>query len=201
MTTETTTEITAPETMNVPAKRRGRGTIARLPKVVRDQLNEMIQDGVSYLDIIRELGDKAKGLNEDKLSRWKQNGYLQWLRENEIAEALENRTELVRTMMQSCGSDVKPGQAALQVLASNLCELLAETNTAALRDSLVEDADKFTRFMNALVRMADGELKYDLHKEQQEDRKLERARLAAPKERRGITEESLRLAEERLNLM
>src|SRR4051812_4222567 len=58
---------------------RGRGKVARLPKAVRDQLNNMILDGLPYPEIIQRLGGDTKHLKPDHLHQWKKHGYKNWL--------------------------------------------------------------------------------------------------------------------------
>src|SRR4051794_11128569 len=60
---------------------RRKGNVARLPKAVRDKINVMIQDGVPYAAIIKQLGDDGKGLCNSNLTRWKDGGYQDWLLE------------------------------------------------------------------------------------------------------------------------
>src|SRR5262245_51121193 len=62
---------------------RGRGFVARLPKAVRDQLNNMILDGVPYPEIIQRLGEPTKHLKPDHVHQWKKHGYQDWLLERE----------------------------------------------------------------------------------------------------------------------
>src|SRR5438105_15415100 len=62
-------------------KYRRNGNVARLAKVVRDKINVMIQDGVSYNAIVANLGKKGKGLDISNLSRWRSGGYQDWLAE------------------------------------------------------------------------------------------------------------------------
>jgi len=50
---------------------RGNGNVARLPKSVRDQINNWMLDGVSYPDIIERLGEQGKHLKPDHLYQWK----------------------------------------------------------------------------------------------------------------------------------
>ena len=69
MNPPTTNEILTLDASVQPTHRRRTGQIARLPKSVRDHLNEMIQDGVPYLDIIQKLGPEGQGLTEDMLTR------------------------------------------------------------------------------------------------------------------------------------
>jgi hypothetical protein len=177
------------------------GKIARLPKTTRDRINAMIQDGVSYLDIIEQIGPEAAALNEVNLSHWKSGGYQDWLREQQRAETLKSKHELAMSIVErSPGSNIA-SQAVLQVIAGNLCEFLADTDPAALRESLLSDADKFTRFVNAMVRLAEGGIKCDLHQEHHQDRAAEAAKQKSVGERPGISEEALSHAEQKLKLL
>lgn len=183
-----------------PAERRN-GKVARLPKIIRDKLNSMIQDGVPYLEIIERLGPQGEGLNEANLSRWKAGGYADWLRELRLTEALRAKHELAQAIVAQSAEANRAGQAVLQIIAANLCELLADTDPSTLRESLLSDADKFTRFVNAMVRLAEGGIKCELHRFRHEDRAAEAATQASPADRPGISPESLRIAEEKLKLL
>src|SRR6267142_6677090 len=83
-----------------PSGARRNGNIARLPKPVRDQINLMLQDGVTYASIIEQLGDDGKGLGLSNLSRWKDGGYQDWLLEQsfigQIRDRLESASDLTR---------------------------------------------------------------------------------------------------------
>jgi hypothetical protein len=85
-------------------------------------------------------------------------------------------------------------------MAVNLCEFLTETDPVVLRESLLSDADKFTRFVNAMVRLAEGGIKCVVHKFNSEDRETEAAKHLNP-ETKGITDESLQAAETKLKLL
>jgi len=186
-----------------PVGRRN-GKVARLPKAVRDRINVMIQDGVTYLKIIERLGAEGEGLNEDNLSNWKQGGYQDWLREIQLAETMRAKHELAHEIVARSAEANGAGQAVLQIIAANLCEFLTETEPDELRASLLSDADKFTRFVNAMVRLAEGGIKCDVHKNRHEERLAEVASKAKTKgtgERAGISDESLKRAEEKLKLL
>ena len=51
----------APEAL-IHFERRGNGKIARLPKPIRDQVNQMILDGLTYPEIIQCLAENGKDL-------------------------------------------------------------------------------------------------------------------------------------------
>src|SRR6266567_7148283 len=54
---------------------RGNGNVARLPKSVRDQINNWMLDGVAYAEIIGRLGEQGKHLKPDHLYQWKKRGH------------------------------------------------------------------------------------------------------------------------------
>jgi hypothetical protein len=190
-----------PQTLQFRASDRRNGKVARLPKSIRDQINIMIQDGVTYLQIIERIGPPAEALNERNLSEWKSGGYVDWLRELQLLQALQAKHELAQNLLQRTADGNQAGQAVLQIIAANLCEFLADTDPATLRESLLSDADKFTRFVNSMVRLAEGGIKCDLHKFHHQDRAAEAARQATTTEKPGISDESLRIAEEKLKLL
>jgi hypothetical protein len=162
----------------------------------------MIDDGLPYSEIIQRLGLAAHDINEMTLSRWKDGGFRDWQRRNDIMEAIRTKYEFAHSIaLRSSEGGNDAGQAVLQVMAANICEFLVETDPAELRSSLLSDADKFTRFINSMVRLADGGIKCDLHKFHIEDRVAQAAKAKAPAQTPGISEESLRLAQEKLNLM
>jgi hypothetical protein len=183
-----------------PADRRN-GKVARLPKAVRDQINQMILDGVPYLDLIQRLGPAGQGLTESNLSNWKLGGYLDALREIQLTETLQAKHELAQSIVARSAQANGAGQAVLQIIAANLCQFLAETDPAALRESLLSDADKFTRFVNSMVRLAEGGIKCDVHTFHHQDRAAAAAKEKKPSEKPGISDESLRIAEEKLKLL
>src|SRR3954453_16602391 len=51
-------------------KRRLANKIARLPADTRERLNRFLHDGLSYTDVIAELGEAGAHLNKIDLSRW-----------------------------------------------------------------------------------------------------------------------------------
>ena len=57
------------------SQRRRNGKVARLPFALRDQINRMIDDGVPYQTIIKNLGDAGKHLSEQNLSMWRKGGF------------------------------------------------------------------------------------------------------------------------------
>ena len=67
-------------------KRARNGKVARLPKQMRDQINQMLDDNLHYHSIIKSLGDQGKDLETDHIRRWKSGGYRDYLREQRLIE-------------------------------------------------------------------------------------------------------------------
>src|SRR5439155_19728760 len=103
----------------------------------------------------------------------------------QLSQAIQAKHELAQSIVAKAGQANAAGQAILQVIAANLCEFLIETDPTTLRESLFTDADKFTRFVNSMVRLAEGSIKCDLHKNHQEETSQKGAA-----ERPGISDEA-----------
>jgi len=72
-----------------------RGAIARLPKNLRDQINLMLDDGLPYPLISKRLADNSGlSISDDSISRWKQGGYQDYLRELRLLNESRQRHEL-----------------------------------------------------------------------------------------------------------
>jgi len=198
-TPQPTPPAPTPQPQNEPHSRRGK--VARLPKKLRDQINFLILDGVPYLDIIQRLNLAAHGITDHNLTTWKSGGHRDFLRNLLITEAIQSKYELAQDIIERSGDGNEAGQALLHVMATNLCEFLADTDPTTLRESVLSDADKFTKFVNSMVRLAEGGIKCELHKFRTEERAAQAAKANTPPEKRGISEEALRLAEEKLKLM
>ena len=60
------------------------GKVARLPKDIREIVNRLIEDGCTYLYIIKRLEELGHpGFLEHNISRWRTGGYQSWLQEQE----------------------------------------------------------------------------------------------------------------------
>jgi hypothetical protein len=177
-----------------PGNRR-KGKVARKTKEVRNRINHMLLDGSPYLDIIAKLGDDGKDLNEDNLTNWRSGGYQEWLREEDRREMQNAKKERTEDLASDRGSKIH--QATLQIAAANMCDLLTELEPCELREILEKDPDKYTRLLNALVRLSDGQLRCEEHQAKQ----AAQAKTVPTANQGGISETNLAQAKEALNLM
>src|SRR3954466_10236064 len=74
------------------------GKVARLPKEIREIVNRLIEDGCTYLYIIKRLEELGHpGFFDYNISRWRTGGYQTWLREKEARELHLHRQPLTHT--------------------------------------------------------------------------------------------------------
>jgi hypothetical protein len=79
-----------------------RGKIARLPKTIRDELNQRLSDGESGTTLVAWLNSLpevervvasefgGQPVNPDNLSQWRKGGYREWLQMQEAAELVRH---------------------------------------------------------------------------------------------------------------
>ncbi|MGZ4963913.1 MAG: hypothetical protein ACXWJB_10930 [Limisphaerales bacterium] len=180
MNTETITEPTIvplhPNTEVEPlcpeTTRRRRGKVAQLPKAIRDKINTMLEDGLTYAKILEQLGDDAKDITISNLSKWFEGGYKDYLRHRDWADQLRDRQEQFLT---GTGTDpVELANAGMQIAATGLCELVDELSR--LKTSDENASDKFARLTNSLSRLARMILTYEQHRQS-----VAKAKAAEPK--------------------
>jgi len=71
--------------------------VSRLPAIIRNQVNEMLYDGVSYAKIVAWLEEQGHpAFNEMNISRWRERGYQAWLAAQERRDDRESLRELAQ---------------------------------------------------------------------------------------------------------
>lgn len=132
-------------------KHRRRGNVARLPRVVRDRINRMMEDGVPYGEIIARLGEEGKGLDKSNLTRWKDGGYKDWQAEQAFIARTRARQETPAGL--AGGFDATEiNHAALQLGTLHIFEALRDLGPGSLNEKLGGDSMAFARLLNALAR-------------------------------------------------
>ncbi len=182
-----------------PGSRRT-GKVARLPKPVRDQLNQMLRDGLTYNQILLALGDQARDLNEDCLSTWRLGGYQDWLRQQQRVDQQQATYEIALDLVsQDSGFTIQ--KAARQLIAAQICQLLLDFDPTAVAVHLAEKPEAYTRLINALARLSEGEstTSYRLAQESQIQARIEREKPKDPP--KAITQETLLAIARQLRLL
>jgi hypothetical protein len=129
---------------------RGNGKVARLPKVLRDQVNRMLDDGFSYKAIIEKLEQSTDPplpykLLEINISRWKDNGYQRYLRHQEWRDQLRILRENGSDMSELADSP-KFQETLIQIALTEIFRVLQQ-------GELKPDSLNYIRLFNALARL------------------------------------------------
>ena len=182
------------------ASRKRRGIVAHLPKAIRDRINEMLDDGLTYPQIRKELGPDGKDLTDDHIRRWKAGGYQDHLREQRIIEQCRLRQHRALTLLQS-KSSISGFQATQQIASSQICEIIAEIGADILREALMANPMNYFRTLNAFARLSNGGLRCERHLLDEAQRLFEQSQKQLPAQEKGITPESVKQMQDKLNLM
>src|SRR5260370_6822433 len=129
---------------------RGNGKIARLPKVLRDQVNRMLDDGGPYKAIDEKLEQSTDPplpykLLEINISRWKDNGYQRYLRHQEWRDQLR--------ILRENGSDMSELTDGPKFQETLVQIALTEIFRVLQQGELKPDSLNYIRLFNALARL------------------------------------------------
>src|SRR5258706_4671832 len=109
----------------VKPHRRPRGKIAHLPRKIREQLNLMLSDGLTYIEVIERLGEAAKHLNEDNIGRWHAGPYQRWLKDRAWLDELSSKLDFAVNVLEDPDSP-KIREASLAIVLKQMYELIAD---------------------------------------------------------------------------
>jgi hypothetical protein len=144
---------------------RRNGKVARLPIALRDQINQLIDDGVPYRAIIDKLGEQGKHLNEDNLSNWRLGGYQDYLKCQAINDRARTQTEAAADLVRESGHlDPREVQRVCSELALlHYCETLLEHGEQIANDSLKKNPAKMITLINACSNMSNANITIERH--------------------------------------
>jgi len=184
----------------IPASgHRRQGKVARLPKAVRDKLNFLILDGLSYTDIIKALGEDGEGLNEDMLSRWKLGGHQEWLTEEKDMEDMHLREEYTLQLVKENGGTTL-NEATIKMATAQIRQALRAFGQNVLQSALEDNSQNYIRLINALARLTSGAITCQHNRVREDQRQASLEKGAIDPANLAITPETLRKIEELLRI-
>jgi hypothetical protein len=158
---------------------RPKGKIASLPKAVRDRLNRMLADGLTYRQIIQELGPDAKNINEPNLSDWFRGPYQHWRKQQEELEAERAKWEFAADLVG--GEDTRNiTHATVQIAAKQLFQALNGLGPSSLGSLLQKEPGEYVRLINAVSRLSRDSLNFEKYRDACAQARVEVAKLRDP---------------------
>ena len=152
------------------SKSRRNGKVARLPVVLREQINQMLDDGVPYKAIIEKLGGAGKHLNEDNISNWRLGGYQDYLNTLQINDRARTQTEAAVDVLRETGhlGPAKLQQVCQEIALLQYLRTLMDHGDQLAQDSLKKNPAKMITLMNACCNMANSGLAIEKSKRRNE---------------------------------
>ena len=139
----------------LPDGNKGNGRIARLPKALRDQVNNWILDGVSYPDIIQRLGEDGQGLRPNNLYQWKKNGHQNWLLQREFLAEITSKSEFSADIA-SAPDSLRLHEAGLRIAGSQILDHFMRfgVGSETAGPPSQSQTEQLSRLCNALSRLS-----------------------------------------------
>jgi hypothetical protein len=172
------------------SKRRN-GNVARLPKVLRDKINSMLDDGAEYSQIIAELEKSTNPplphtITEQNITRWKDGGYQDYLRDQAWREQMTTNADRFLDLAQANdGAEIAAG--GMQAALIQICQLMDELFNPKSGD---RDAASHVRVANTLSRLSRSIISLSQYRDD-----LAKAKAADPESREAHEEARRKLVE------
>ena len=162
------------------SQRRRNGKVARLPFALRDQINRMIDDGVPYQTIIKNLGDAGKHLSEQNLSMWRKGGFQDYYKSQLLKDRARAQTEAAADVLKEQGlpSPMAIQQTCTQIAMLQSFEVVMRTGGEALAEALKRNPAKMITLANSCCGISAAARQATKQKWQLEDRKRSVAELS-----------------------
>jgi hypothetical protein len=185
---------TDPQTIATPVEAtRRKGNVARLPKQLRDKINIMLDDGVTYPEIGTELEKSTNPplphpISVNNLSNWFEGGYQDYLRNQAWRERMSSDADRYLEVAEDAPTKLVTG--GLYASAIQICKLMDELTNPKGGET---DAEKCARITNSLSRLSRSVLLIQQYRDKADKK-------PATPMRRGVTREELARITERIRL-
>jgi hypothetical protein len=146
--------------------RHRRGNVARLPKILRDKVNSMLDDGAPYAQIVEALASSTNpplphSVNEDNIANWKKGGYQDYLKAQDWRERITINAD--RFLEVGAEDPTRLMAGGLYAAIVQICEIMDQLSQPTNGET---DADKCTRVSHALSRLSNAMLTIQQYRDQ-----------------------------------
>ena len=176
-----------------------RNKIARLPQEIRESIDQMLGQALTYAEILERLGEMGKTLNKSNLWRWKKGPHQRWLKDQQRFD--ENRSQLqfaLRAVQQNQNNQIH--EATQQIAALRISELFTQFDLATLKQAVSDDPQTLVRLAHLLPKLSQGGLECERQRVDLAERQAALSKSKRPK-KRGVSPQLLKLVEQELRLM
>ena len=153
-----------PEVLEFPFSNRHNGKVARRSKAVRDRINFMLLDGLTYPRIIELLGEDGKDLKPDNLSQHRKGAYQEWLQQREWLGSIAAKTEFSTDVLAQPES-ASLHEAGLRFAAAQLMDQLMRLAGPTSKNASTLPPETLARLVNALSRLTREALAFQKYRD------------------------------------
>jgi hypothetical protein len=179
-----------------PHTKRRNGFVARKTKLVRDRLNILMRDGLTYKEIITELGNDGAGLTEGSLTSWRHGGHQDWLKEQEALAEWSGKWEFAKDLVDR-DHGLTIHQVLNQTLASHIHEVINDAGPSVIHNALNADPRNIIPLIQAISALSQAGLDCERY------RHLDTAQNQSPtgSDPKSIKSDTIKKIEKDLNLL
>jgi hypothetical protein len=151
-------ETTTTDGISAATNRRRRGYVARLPKPVRDQINSMLDDGIPYTAIAKEIQKSANppltvALTDNHIASWKAGGFQDWLKERQQVEAQRTLFEGITNLVAKTETEELP-DLTIKLLAARVFGVLTQLTPTELRENATSTPKNLPRLLSLVPKLS-----------------------------------------------
>ena len=130
------------------------GTIAQLPRNIREQINRMLDDGWRYKRIVSWLDTNGHpGVRVSHIGEWKKGGFQDWLK-LERDTAREQRLHDLSYKIATANTGSRAHEASIRVATNLLFETFLKYDPARLAKALDMKETQITTVLNTFSRIS-----------------------------------------------
>jgi len=176
-----------------------RSKIARLPREIRDQVNEFMDNHTEYQRILDWLAERGhSGFQMYDITRWKDTGYVDWLARNQHADELEIKLDWVQKLASDSPTILQ--KASLSALALKLFDTINRTDAVDICKLLDTRPEKIPGVLNSFARFCHESLQMEKFTENLRD-KAKAAEDSELVDKGAATPQSIRRLKQELRFM
>jgi hypothetical protein len=142
----------------------------------------MLDEGLTYAEIITALGDDGAGLNEQNIGRWYKNGHQDWIRNQLWLDQTRSRLDFAEDVVAE-NNEANVHLANLHIAATQLIDNLVNCGEKLLE----HHAGDYVSLVNSISRLSREALNYQKYREACALARAEVAKLMDPD--RKLTEQ------------